>query len=242
MLKVLVIVISCIHSTVALALEFVSNATQSTVIELYTSEGCSSCPPADKWLGQYVSDPNVFNRVIPMAFHVDYWDYLGWQDVFAQKVYSQRQRWLSEQGILKSVYTPAFVVNSKEWRGWFTTNKTLPHINDSHSPGVLRCQLMDNHLMVTFPSDQHLVLNIAYLGMGLQSQVTAGENRRRTLKHDFVVLKHWQVHAANAMGDLAMWDVVAQAVPKKGQRQTAIVVWVTKKNSANILQAAASFL
>ena len=74
-----------------------SEATVPTVIELYTSEGCSSCPPADQWLSQTVARNRGAkeNNVVALAFHVDYWDYIGWKDAFAQPAFSQRQSTLA---------------------------------------------------------------------------------------------------------------------------------------------------
>ncbi|MGJ8664273.1 MAG: DUF1223 domain-containing protein, partial [Marinicella sp.] len=65
---------------------------QTTLIELFTSEGCSSCPPADAFLSQFQNSDDLWNQYIPIAFHVDYWDYIGWKDVFASPEFSARQR------------------------------------------------------------------------------------------------------------------------------------------------------
>src|SRR5258705_5915226 len=68
-----------------------SEATQTSLIELYTSEGCSSCPPAEEWLGQLGKHPRLWRDFVPVAFHVDYWDGLGWPDRFARKQFTERQ-------------------------------------------------------------------------------------------------------------------------------------------------------
>lgn len=97
---------------------FTSTETQVRLVELYTSEGCSSCPPADRWLSGLLTSPHLWGSIIPIAFHVSYWDYLGWHDSFALDEYSQRQRAYANLG-KTGVYTPGFFVNGQEWRGFF---------------------------------------------------------------------------------------------------------------------------
>ena len=77
-----------------------------TVVELYTSQGCSSCPPADAYLTQLASEPGI----IALALHVDYWDYIGWKDKFGDEDYSERQRAYARVAGSKTIYTPQMVV------------------------------------------------------------------------------------------------------------------------------------
>lgn len=79
------------------------------VLELFTSQGCSSCPPADELLGKYASENN--SKIIPLAFHVDYWNRLGWKDSFSTRGYSQRQQAYAQSFLNSSVYTPQVVIN-----------------------------------------------------------------------------------------------------------------------------------
>ncbi|MCW8983349.1 MAG: DUF1223 domain-containing protein, partial [Gammaproteobacteria bacterium] len=175
----------------AKSLHLESGVEQNTLIELYTSQGCSSCPPAERWLGKLQDDPQLWNRLIPIAFHVDYWDYIGWKDQFARPAFSQRQqRYHHERGI-KSVYTPGFVVNGKEWRSWFGLRK-LPV--DENRVGRLTVDLDGNHLRASFKQpindQQWMTLNVALIGVGITAEVTRGENSGRSLPQDFVVLEH----------------------------------------------------
>src|SRR5947208_15450471 len=71
---------------------FESGHTQSTLIELFTSEGCSSCPPAEKWLSALKSSSDLWQKAVPVAFHVDYWDHLGWRDRFATPDFKSRKQ------------------------------------------------------------------------------------------------------------------------------------------------------
>lgn len=83
------------------------------LLELYTSESCSSCPPVDKWMSGIKAD-----KVTPLAFHVDYWDYIGWKDRFSKEEYSDRQRKTAAFGGDGFVYTPQFVMNGRDFKGW----------------------------------------------------------------------------------------------------------------------------
>ena len=89
------------------------------LVELFTSEGCSSCPPADAWISQLKESPDLWKKIVPVAFHVDYWNNLGWRDRFAKPEFTARQRRYVAAWGGDSVYTPGFVVNGKEWRDWF---------------------------------------------------------------------------------------------------------------------------
>jgi hypothetical protein len=94
---------------------FQSSDHQTALLELYTSEGCSGCPPAEAWLSQLKNLPRLWKDFVPVAFHVDYWDYLGWRDPWATKGFSERQRSYAQPWGSDSVYTPGFVLNGKEW-------------------------------------------------------------------------------------------------------------------------------
>jgi hypothetical protein len=94
-----------LNSELVFALELRSPSKMTPTIQLFTSQGCSSCPPADRWLSTLVDKPSLFSKFIAMAFHVDYWCRLGWPDKFAEPAYSLRQRQLSAIGILSTVHT-----------------------------------------------------------------------------------------------------------------------------------------
>lgn len=237
-------VIFLLFSHSVLAFEFSSGDTKATVVELYTSEGCSSCPAADKWLSTLKDEPRLFKDVIPMAFHVDYWDYLGWKDPWAQAAFSERQRQLAGQGtynknpafvgLLSQVYTPAFTVAGREWSGWYR-NQKLPRIKQEKT-GILSAQLNGQQLTVQYSDEGDYELNIAYLGMGLVSKVIAGENRSRELHHDFVVLTLLKQTGSST------WQLDLPAIPKQSQQQTAISIWLTKVDSLAIEQAVAGVI
>src|SRR5580765_4331045 len=98
---------------------------KATLLELFTSEGCSSCPPAESWLSRLKESPGLWKEFVPVAFHVDYWDYLGWRDPWSSKTFTDRQHAYANAWRSDSVYTPGFVFNGKEWRAW-ARSKSVP--------------------------------------------------------------------------------------------------------------------
>jgi len=196
---------------------FQSSSQQTQLLELFTSQGCSSCPPAEHWLEQFTKSPKLWSQMIPIALHVDYWDDLGWKDPFANITNSQRQRAYQQAGRVGGVYTPGFVVNGQEWRGWFD-QQSLPNL--SGNTGILQATAKNKQLIVEYSGqNEPLVLHAALLGFGLKTNVSHGENRQRVLAEDFVSLaqtssqsinNHWQLKiptttmTAERYG-LAMW-------------------------------------
>jgi len=233
MFRALVFFLFVFHPTVW-AVDFSSQSQATTVVELYTSEGCSSCPPAERWLSTLQHDDALFDSLLPMAFHVDYWDQLGWPDRFATVENSNRQRSLVREGLISQVYTPGIVINSEEWRGWFHGLRQPP--THTEQPGALQASLKGKQLAVKFEQPDTLVLNMAWLGNGLETTVKAGENKGKKLQHDFVVLQHWQQTGKKN------WQVTVPPAPDKGQQQTALAIWLTKPGSLEIIQATATYI
>ena len=222
------------------ALEFTSGAQQTQLIELYTSEGCSSCPPADRWLSQFKTSTQLWQDFVPVAYHVDYWDYIGWKDRFADPSHAARQRQHAAVGNLDNVYTPGFVVDGMEWRGWFK-GQQLPARVDNH-PGTLSGHLNENILAIEFePRAQHkqLIVTVALLGTDLVSEVNRGENANRTLKHDFAVLDERSIVLDK--GTVSGKFVASVSLPSLPEAN-ALAVWVSSGASLRPLQAAGAWL
>ncbi|MCU7918622.1 MAG: DUF1223 domain-containing protein [Candidatus Thiodiazotropha sp. (ex Epidulcina cf. delphinae)] len=213
------------------------------LLELYTSHGCSSCPPADAWLRGLEEHPGLWRRLIPIAFHVDYWDDLGWPDRFATATYTQRQRDYRRSGALQSVYTPGFVLNGREWRGWFRRHQ--PDLQSQAKVGRLTLRVESGQgVKVRFaPTSQlegvALQANLALLGFGLSTPVGGGENRGHTLKEGFVVLSH---NHADALGDDNGWRFDWPDIPATEASKLALVVWLNHPGSAEPVQAAGGWL
>lgn len=205
------------------------------LIELYSSEGCSSCPPADHFIGQFKSSPELWSRYIPMVFHVDYWDYIGWKDVFAEPEFSNRQRKHKRQGNISSVYTPGFVVNGEEWTGFFKVLRTLPET--TAQPGSLSLTIDRQLATVSFPSSEvTLSYNLTILGVGLETQIKAGENKGHLLTHDFVVLNHQSLTGTGRV------TFELPLIVKHRPKQFAVVSWVSTKQSLKPLQSVGGYI
>lgn len=168
---------------------FESGTGRVALVELYTSEGCSSCPPADRWLSAQKSAAGLWTNFVPMALHVEYWNYIGWPDRFSDAAFSERQRALVDAGTARAVYTPGFFVDGAEWLGW-RRGKTPEPRNDSPGNLVLRVDGRTVTAMFVPATDirEPLTVHVALLGMELETAVAAGENEGRVLEHDFVVL------------------------------------------------------
>ena len=167
-----------------------------TIVELYTSEGCDSCPPADKWFSSLSVKKD---GVVPLAFHVDYWDYIGWKDRFAKAAFSARQHESVRRQGGRTSYTPQLMVNGKDLRPWSDQARLnsglknlaarTPRANISLEYTAAPAGL-DIAMTVTLPqiSDRaDAVVFLAVTENNLSNRVTAGENRGTTLKHDHVV-------------------------------------------------------
>jgi len=221
---------------------FESPLERVTVVELFTSHGCSSCPPADEWLRQLSGAPGLWQRVIPLAFHVDYWDHLGWRDRFADADYSRRQRDYRRNGGVSAVYTPGVLVNGEEWRGWYW-GRPLP-TPDTTPVGRLQLEVAPDGPanLRFFPgpawSEGELKAHLAVLGSDLESAIGGGENHGRTLKESFVVLAHRTSTVAVATH---AWRLSWPAFePRQGRH--AVVAWLSRGEDPTPLQAVGGWL
>jgi|SRR5438105_929 len=170
-------------------LTFTSKISGTHLLELFTSEGCSSCPPAEAWVGKLKNDDHLWQDFVPVAFHVDYWDRLGWKDRFAQPEWTRRQRAYANQWASSSVYTPGFVLDGREWQDW-SRKLSFP---TRENAGLLRATANGDVVALTFqPAGKFNggSAHVAWLGFDLSTHVGAGENAGRSLRHDFVVLRH----------------------------------------------------
>jgi hypothetical protein len=192
------ILIGCLFTLSTQASETLTVETgsqQTAVVELYTSEGCSSCPPADQWLEALVETDSDEIDVLALAFHVDYWDYIGWKDRFGNPKYTSRQRQLGANNKQSSIYTPEFFVDGKEARGTRNVLKQIYAANESDSSIHLKLNVTKegNHFLLELePRSGDLdakMLHHRYFvyEKNLVSDVTRGENSGETLSHQNVV-------------------------------------------------------
>jgi hypothetical protein len=215
------------------ACEAHSSATQPHLVELYTSEGCSSCPPADAWLRHLSHNADV----VPLAFHVDYWDALGWRDRFASARYTDRQQEQARRERSTAVYTPKVVLDGRSWPNWYRSvafpgaQRSRIALAITAARGAASLQV---HLESTALDGVDINAYRSYVALvedGLSSDVRAGENRGVTLRHDHVV--------RSLAGPLPTGEVdVRIDVPADVENaKAALVAFVQNPLSGDIAQA-----
>jgi len=213
---------------------FDSGPQQVTLLELYTSQGCSSCPPAERWLNELTDSDRLWTQLVPVALHVDYWDSLGWEDPYARPANAERQRSYARHNRVSTVYTPGMFANGREWRGWMY--RIGPRAS-GNEPGPLTARIENGRLEADFPAqDRELELHVAVLGFGIETKVARGENRNRTLPQEFVLLAE-SVHRA-ADGH---WQVPVPE-PEHPAGRYGIALWVSRAGDPVPLQATGGWL
>jgi hypothetical protein len=210
---------------------FESGPQKVHLIELFTSQGCSSCPPAEAWMSKLKTESQLWKDFVPIAFHVDYWDRLGWRDPFAAKEWTARQYQYSANWKSEGVYTPGFVLDGREWM-----ERRVPAASNEKS-GVLKLNIDNQKINAEFvPSagtTKDVDLHIAALGFDLSTKVSAGENNGRNLRQDFVVL---------SLQSGRMSDGKTQIAIPADSRAGAIAAWVTAPNQLEPIQAVGGWL
>ncbi len=204
------------------------------VVELYTSEGCSSCPPADRWLSTLKGRSDV----LPLAFHVGYWDHLGWTDRFARPEFTQRQRHWASTHRAANVYTPQTIVDGRDWRGW----PSLPNAGaaaQAHAPVTLRLSRQGDQVTAEVgpaaPGAPAMAGYWAVLEDGHRSQVRAGENAGETLIHDHVVRLLQPVAAWVPVAGLRSQLSVTRGDPATPRRVAFVVVDIQSQRPVQAL-------
>ena len=210
---------------------FESGPQKTHLIELFTSQGCSSCPPAEAWISKLKTEPRLWKDFVPLAFHVDYWDRLGWRDPFAAKEWTARQYQYSEAWKSESVYTPGFVLDGREWM-----ERNVPKPS-SEKAGELKLSISNGKVVAGFqPADggtKDVDFHIATLGFDLTTKVTAGENSGRSLGQDFVVLALTNQKMSNGKTEFAF---------NPDSRAGAVAAWITSSNQLEPIQAVGGWL
>lgn len=215
-----------------------SPSEQAYLLELFTSQGCSSCPPADAWLSRLKQDPELFNRVVPVAYHVTYWDYLGWKDAFGHAGHNVRHR-SKAAAVGAGVYTPGVFLQGKEWRSWRRHTKG-PQGSTGSDVGVLRVMGRGNLVKVTFTPNhkgvyEHPRVYMTYLRSG-QTNILSGENRNRDLHYDFIA---GEVHTKPLDWRNDEWSATYTFSAPVGAE--AVAVWVEAGDNTYI-QSTGGFL
>jgi hypothetical protein len=189
--------LTCAHATSKVQCEAHSGAKPPAVVELFTSEGCSSCPPADRWLSTLNGQPEL----LPLAFHVNYWDRLGWQDRFATPANTARQHQIRKVQNGQYVYTPQVVLNGQDHRGWY--RQSPGQVTNAARAALVTAPTLQlnrdgNRVTATVGPSADAASFAGYWAVlqdGLTSKVTRGENAGETLTHDHVVSLYQPVAA-----------------------------------------------
>lgn len=230
--------------------EVKSGPATAALVELYTSEGCSSCPPADRQLSNLRRQLDADAIMVPLALHVSYWDRIGWKDVFAQRIFDARQSALLEKRRNKFAYTPQFFVNGDELRNWSTALPSeIRRINATPAPVTIRLKSSAaNPAPATAPGATLLLeadvsaadprtagaLYLALSESGLVTHVLRGENGGATLRHDDTV-RLWLGPFPLAQGTARVRQEISMPAAWRSDRvQTVAFV---QSADARILQA-----
>ncbi|MDV7339953.1 DUF1223 domain-containing protein [Terasakiella sp. A23] len=199
------------------------------VVELFTSQGCSSCPPADAFLGEL----SMRNDVLALAFHVDYWDYIGWKDIHASPEYTQRQRNYASAFNLRYVYTPQMVVaGDYETSGNSRRNVVRAIEKELSKASDLDIRAADGVIAVSGPAqNQNIhVYRVSFIKEE-KTKVRRGENRGKTLT-DYNIVSDL-VHVGNWRGgDQTFTYDVADLDPNHGH-----AIFLQRANDLKILTA-----
>jgi hypothetical protein len=223
---------------------FQSATRQTALLELYTSEGCSSCPPAEKWLSKLKNADGLWTDFVPVAFHIDYWNNLGWRDKLSSEEFTERQQDYARAWSAQDIYTPEFVLNGREWHDWLGL-RGAPAKSETMA-GVLRASSVDGkHWQATFIPAENAAgdyeVTAALLVSELGSDVTAGENSGRHLTHDFAALS-LITRPLTAGTNGFSGTFIIDPNPKGITGHLALAAWVTHSGHLEPLQATGGWL
>jgi hypothetical protein len=205
-----------------------SGTERPQLLELYTSEGCNSCPPAEDWLNRLRAGA----QVVPLAFHVDYWDSARWRDRFAQPGFSARQRDVAARS-KSQTYTPQVVLDGKVWSGWHRGGAMVAQLTTTAFKLDVHRDDLSVHWQSGFAGATQAGGNRVFVALvenGLQSHVRGGENAGSTLRHDHVVRAFSGPHPA-AMGSTRL-----RARSDVDRAHSRIVAWIEDAHSGAVAQ------
>ncbi len=221
-----------------------SGATTAVLVELYTSEGCSSCPPADKWLSSLKEE-----NAVPLALHVDYWNDLGWRDRFSNPLFSKRQTNIVRRSNGRAIYTPQIAIDGKDfgkWRNHELFSRSVRAISSRPAQAHIRLaanQTQASSWLVSFEGQvtrRHGRAE-AYLALyenGLESSVGSGENKGATLRHDRVVRAWVGPMPIGSDGRVAL-QLTVNPLPGMQFARSGVAAIVEDMDSGEVLQVLA---
>ena len=222
-----------------------SPSNRVAMLELYTSEGCSSCPPADKFLNNLKAEGISEQQLIPLAFHVTYWDYIGWKDRFAKAGFDARQRDLAHKNKQKTVYTPQFVLIGDDFRRYsrFSENVNAIVAEQSEVDLVLTVSKHVDEFHIQLASTisdakvKDVGLYLAIVENNLSSDVADGENEGETLLHNYVVRQLSTPYFHSKPEVTLEREHVIAINPEWKKEDLSIVAFAENPHTGEILQA-----
>jgi hypothetical protein len=226
----------------------VSGERTAALVELYTSEGCDSCPPADRWLSSLAGRGYAPGRVVPIALHVDYWDYIGWKDPYGQARFSARQRKLAQLTRNAIVYTPQVLLQGRDFRRWGSPafDEAVSAINARPARAKIALAVRGSAAgsleveasaeLLDASQKGAAALYVAASQSKLVSKVGAGENRGRILEHDNVVFEWLGPHDFGP-GMTLRQRFSVPLPPRAAAGQVGVAAFVQNRGSAEVLQA-----
>jgi hypothetical protein len=186
------------------ALPMMAQSTQGVLVELFTSQGCSSCPPADAFLADLAENQGV----IPLALHVDYWDYIGWSDTFAQEKFTKRQRKYAKMNADRMVYTPQMIVAGQTRVKGHDAASVMLGIAAVKSTITLTLTRQGDDVVISATSDQALpsdiLVDVVRYYPKMTVQIERGENRGQAISYHNIVTSWMNVGEWTGKTPLAM--------------------------------------
>lgn len=229
-----------------------SNSPENRVVllELYTSEGCSSCPPADQFLSGLKSTGVSTEQLIPMAFHVTYWDYIGWKDRFANPQFDKRQRELARKNELSTIYTPQFVLSGDDYRAYATFSEDVNRLASEKATVAISlsahitCARNDTEIMhlklsadISKTEVEGVGFYLVVIEDNLTSDVDDGENKGRKLHHDSVVRQFLGPYYPSKHGGLFRREQAITLQPEWKREDLSVIAFAENPRTGEVLQA-----
>lgn len=229
-----------------------SNSRRVALLELYTSEGCDSCPPTDRWVNGLPQRGLGADRVVTLGFHVDYWDYLGWKEPYARAEYSARQRAASQRNHARVVYTPQLLLDGRDYRRGALRDDfddRVGVLNETAPKARISLRIANAPADFLSVEGKAIVVDAsgrgdarAYLALyenDLSSQVTSGENRGKRLRHDNVVRELAGPYFVDAGGTAAI-NHRFKLAPDWKRADLRVAAFVQNERNGEVLQVLAA--
>jgi hypothetical protein len=229
------------------AMDLKSEGASPSLVELYTSESCSSCPPAEKWLNSLKTSGTLWKDYVPVEFHVDYWNHLHWKDKYSSPEFSTRQREYHRK-IRGGVYTPQVIANGRNVRNW--RGKSLrkqPTRKLSNGSLTSKVDFKSGKVNIQFAPGKKTKVggnhycNFALMSGGIETKVRSGENEGRSLKHEFVV-RNFKKNGLSKKGSNYQCEIRIPNNVLSNLESPSVAVWVSNESTGEVLAATGNWV